>query len=412
MMNYQLLSPLFIAIYLLLFYKPVFPTFSLPTNDEKPIPNIVHQTYDYQSPNFFLFLSLLCVQKFIKPKLHILWVNDEGRYRKGHWDGWQRNLKIGTWEYEMHQYIRNKSIEVTFFTFPGHPIGKPELIATNKAHRSDFARMKILTQMGGIYLDTDTFAIQSVTELLQHDFVLAFDNIVDLDPQKPKRLNNGILFSAPNATFLQLWIQEYQHYNPNSFDYDSSVVPLKLAYLYPDLVHIEMFRISPISYGFQTSLFAEAITCGLFLPPTTGSRSKTTGYENIQLHGLNGGIWYPNYHHETKQYSFLNTTIDTYLFQQLSKKLILHLTMSQVRGLCMLRKQLGNPNDLQHLPSFLGHIFRIAYYGIDHYDYTNSTLLSSSEEKLQMWQKCRNLLGMYNVPDKDDKSRQQYTKIS
>ena len=43
----------------------------------------------------------------------------------------------------------------------------------------------------------------------------------------------------------------------------SSVVPFRLATQFPDLVNIEMSRLSPISYSFQTSVLAEAITCGI-----------------------------------------------------------------------------------------------------------------------------------------------------
>ncbi len=31
----------------------------------------------------------------------------------------------------------------------------------------------------------------------------------------------GVLISAPNATFLKVWTEEYRLFNPNSFDYDS-----------------------------------------------------------------------------------------------------------------------------------------------------------------------------------------------
>lgn len=325
------------------------------------VPDIVHQTYDYQSPNFFLFLSLLCVQRFLKPNKHILWVNDEGRFRKAHWESWQRDAKPGTWESEMRNFLQNNTIEVRFMTFPGFPAGKPELLATNKAHRSDFARMKILQEMGGVYLDTDAYTIQSLKELYTQEFSIAFDNIVTLDPSKPKRMNNGVLLSAPNASFLQLWQREYQQFNPQSFDYDSSVVPFRLATMYPDLLHVEMSRLSPISYGFQTALLADAITCGIFLPPRSVSHSKTTKKENfhdLQLsskeslaldHPLErGGIWLPS--HDTakrgQSYDLLLKVTDAaksnsllrehleqaeYFFQSVSKKLVLHLTMSQVR---------------------------------------------------------------------------------
>jgi hypothetical protein len=67
-------------------------------------------------------------------------------------------------------------------------------------------------------------------------------------------MNNGVLLSAPNSSYLGQWMGEYALFNPNSFDFDSSVVPFRLAMQHPDLVHVEMSRISPISFAFQTSV--------------------------------------------------------------------------------------------------------------------------------------------------------------
>jgi hypothetical protein len=118
------------------------------------VPNIVHQIYDYQAPNFFLFLSLLCVQRFIKPTRHVLWVNDEGRFRKGHWDSWLNNAgeidKSSTWEGLFSKLLKNGTIEAKFITFPTHPPGNESIFVANKAHRSDFVRMTALTESGGI----------------------------------------------------------------------------------------------------------------------------------------------------------------------------------------------------------------------------------------------------------------------
>jgi len=50
-----------------------------------------------------------------------------------------------------------------------------------------------------------------------------------------------------------------------------SVVPFRLATQFPDLVNIEMSRLSPISYSFQTSVLAEAITCGILTHTGTWS---------------------------------------------------------------------------------------------------------------------------------------------
>ena len=59
------------------------------------VPDIVHQTYDYKSPSLFLFLSLASVRVYHNPSTFYFWVNDEGRYRTGHWNGWisKFNLK-------------------------------------------------------------------------------------------------------------------------------------------------------------------------------------------------------------------------------------------------------------------------------------------------------------------------------
>lgn len=94
---------------------------------------------------------------------------------------------------------------------------------------------------------------------------------------------------------------------------------------------------------------------------------------------------------------------------------------NECRGICMMRKNLGGPEDLYTAlgPSFLGHVFRMAYYGYDDY-YAKYAIEQSPakkpvqqwtrEEYLQSFQTCRNRMGMHMTPDKDDRSRQQYTR--
>eukprot|EP01038_Epipyxis_sp_PR26KG_P016845 gene16845-23076_t len=281
------------------------------------VPNIVHQTYDYPSPNFFFYLSLLCVKQYIKPEKHILWVNDEGKYRKNQFEHWQTKAKnnINSWEYNLTIMIQSKQIEVIMHTFPFHPPYNNSIFAPNKAHRSDFVRMIALYEQGGIYLDTDAFAFNDMKELRVHNFTLSFDNIVNLDDKAPKRLNNGVILSSPSSLFLKLWMKEYNHFNPNSFDYDSSVVPYRLATQYPDLIHIEMNRLSPISYGFQTSTLAESLTCGILC---------------FNDHSVPYAIHHPVWDYKLNGYTYHNTTPDKYMFDELKKKYVFHLTMSQV----------------------------------------------------------------------------------
>lgn len=355
------------------------------------VPNIVHQTYDYQGPSYFLFLSIMCVQRFVKPERHILWVNIEGRHRGNAWTHWQNSVAEGSWEQRLANLIKEKKIEVRTLNFPANPPGNTSVIAHNKAHRSDFVRMDALYSMGGVYLDTDAFVTSSLDSLRLHDFVISFDNIVDPDKSKPKRMNNGVLLSAPNSSYLKHWMNEYALFNPDSFDYDSSVVPYRLAMQYPDLVHLEMNRISPISFFFQTSVLAESLACGIL------DRNR-------------GGIWHPSWSISGRTYTYegIADEPDRFMLAQADSKLVLHLTMSQVRGICMLRKNLRNAEDLKKLPSYLGSLFRTAVHGEDSFDYA-AAASATKAQKQASWKECRNFLGMHTTPDPDDKTRLHYT---
>lgn len=378
------------------------------------VPNIIHQMYDYQSPNFFLYLSILCVQRYAKPDRHILWVNDEGRYRKGFWEHWQASAQEGTWEKNFTNLLSSGKVEWQYITYPASPPGNSSTWAPEKAHRSDFARMDVLKRMGGIYLDTDAFVIGAFTDtdLLSHEFTLSFDNIVNPDRTAPLRFNNGVILSAPNASFLNVWMKEYAKFNPKSFDYDSSVVPARLAWEYPDLIHLEMSRLSPISFAFQTSTLAEAMTCGIFMKPSPSSSSITTSTSTTATTTttVKGAIWHPRWSGEHRSFTYAGTEPDEYMYRAVSQKLVLHLTMSAVRGICMMRKTLNSPQDLEVMPSLLGRVLRIALYGHDSFDY-EPLLRAPEEEKLSAWKKCRDAMGMHATYDADDKSRQQYQQL-
>lgn len=174
---------------------------------ESVVPNIVHQIYDYQSPNLFMFMSIMCVQRYMKPDRHIIWVNDEGKYRKMEWKNWQLKAKPKTWEAQFADLIKLQNIEVKFVTFPATPPGNDSIYVVNRAHKSDFLRMDFLSNMGGIYLDTDVFPLRDLDPLRGFNFALGFDNIVNSDEKAFKKVNNGVLLSSPNSTFLRLWTE-------------------------------------------------------------------------------------------------------------------------------------------------------------------------------------------------------------
>ena len=104
-----------------------------------------------------------------------------------------------------------------------------------------------------------------------------------------------------------------------------------------------MSRLSPLSYAFQTSEAAAALTCGVL--------SDAGRY-----------ILYPRYDAGTKSYAFhkngLEASKNHQLYRSLQQKYVLHLTMSGVRGVSMMRKALTSIDDLAKMPSLLGSVFR------------------------------------------------------
>ena len=79
------------------------------------VPNIVHHTYDYQRPNYFLYMSILCAQHFQKPNRHYLWINAEGHHRE-QWEGWLAEAsrkKAQPWEREFANLIKNETNDCT-----------------------------------------------------------------------------------------------------------------------------------------------------------------------------------------------------------------------------------------------------------------------------------------------------------
>lgn len=82
------------------------------------------------------------------------------------------------------------------------------------------------------------------------------------------------------------------------------------------------------------------------------------------------------------------------------------------RGICMMRKSLGGPEDLSVMPSYLGHLFRVVYYGYDDFDYDALLQnLRDHTEREAVYKKCRDHMGMHMVPDADNDRihRQQYS---
>uniref|UniRef100_A0A7S3LVE3 Alpha 1,4-glycosyltransferase domain-containing protein n=1 Tax=Palpitomonas bilix TaxID=652834 RepID=A0A7S3LVE3_9EUKA len=113
--------------------------------------------------------------------------------------------------------------------------GKPLRLA---AHQSDAWRMKVLSRLGGLYLDWDVIVQRDIFALLKSDFTLGmerFDNALGV----------AVIASTPDAKFLNIWQKEMEaRFNPECYTCHSVTAVREIARDNPlqvDLLHWKRF---------------------------------------------------------------------------------------------------------------------------------------------------------------------------
>jgi hypothetical protein len=110
------------------------------------------------------------------------------------------------------------------------------------AHESDFIRLDVLIEHGGVYADIDTLFIKPVPDsLFDKVFVLVKeDDVVDMTSgQVRSSLCNAFIMSAPDAEFGLLWRRNLTKAFDGSWSRHSTLLPADLALERPELIHIE-----------------------------------------------------------------------------------------------------------------------------------------------------------------------------
>ena len=96
---------------------------------------------------------------------------------------------------------------------------------------SNIARLQVVMEYGGVYLDTDVIVVNPVTGLRKYPCVLGLED--------KYKVCAGVVIGMPNATFLYLWLNSYLDDNKvRVWAYNSGIVPSKLSKRYPQFVHI------------------------------------------------------------------------------------------------------------------------------------------------------------------------------
>jgi len=168
------------------------------------VPNICHFIAG-MSPDeefkFVYYIAALSCLKVNKPEKINYFYSYEPH---GRW--WEELKKIK--EVEFHQV-----------PLPTH-FGEKEII--HPQHRADKLRMEILKEYGGVYLDFDTVCVKPYEELLQFKYAMGVESLT--------ALCNAVIFSEPNAEFLDLWSEPYaETFKPKGWGEACVKLPVKVA---------------------------------------------------------------------------------------------------------------------------------------------------------------------------------------
>jgi len=136
--------------------------------------------------------------------------------------------KNNVWWEKTKPWVTIKELPDVPNEFFGIPIVFPE-------HKCDYLRLKILDEVGGIYMDMDTICVAPLFPLLAHDFVMGEERL-------DKNLNglcNAIVMAKPQNQFGRIWLDSFRDFNPLDWNLMAVRRPLEIALQNQTKIHIE-----------------------------------------------------------------------------------------------------------------------------------------------------------------------------
>ena len=183
------------------------------------VPNVVHYIlFNISEIRFAHYLSILSVLKNQKPDL--IWIHCDCEQLSGYYYKKviervkQTDTQFSVRRVEKPTEIFGKTISKQFINW----------------HSSDITRLRVLSQFGGIYLDTDVYVVKSLDVFRNYEITLNRNN--------GDVLSNSVIIAHRNARFLKMWIHSYHGYKDSGWTENSQIVPsLQIMDKFPELVH-------------------------------------------------------------------------------------------------------------------------------------------------------------------------------
>lgn len=126
------------------------------------------------------------------------------------------------------EMIRNlQELEVSYLDEPTHVFGKP---LSSVHHASDVARIQLMMERGGIFLDNDVYVVRSLDFFRKFEFSIGWP--------VGENIGTQVLIGHKNARFLKKWLQGYKWYRPFKWYYNAGQLPTdEILKKEPGLVH-------------------------------------------------------------------------------------------------------------------------------------------------------------------------------
>ncbi|XP_076823693.1 uncharacterized protein LOC143469765 isoform X2 [Clavelina lepadiformis] len=179
---------------------------------EYMIPNIVHFIW-FNCHRYLIhhYISMLSALRYQKPSLILFHTNcvPNGTYWAAFVEEAAEKLKI---------VKRTPPMSVW-----GQQVTRVE-------HQSDVARIHILLEVGGIYMDDDVVVLKSLDSLRDKEMVLGEENY--------DALANSIIMANKKSWFLRRWFQEYNNFNGSRWSDSSCFVPWSMWHLFPTTIYV------------------------------------------------------------------------------------------------------------------------------------------------------------------------------
>ena len=176
------------------------------------VPNIVHfVSFSCHEYKISAYLTMLSALKHQSPDLILLHTDCEPT----------------GWYWELFKTAAGNMLKIVRKTPPKSIFGNPIKVVE---HQADIARLHILLQIGGIYLDSDTLVMKSLDELRKYNIVLGEESLISLA--------NGAVLTNKDSWFLKRWFQEYENFDDGHWGISSVETPRALWQLFPEEIHV------------------------------------------------------------------------------------------------------------------------------------------------------------------------------